>query len=102
LSIVRALYHVLTESDRSISRHTFLYSLSQLSTYTSAACAQGSLRYKGPMDVVRQVMRLEGGVMGLYKGLVPTLFREVPGCAAMFAAYEAIKLGAAKQQVNFF
>ncbi|DBA99490.1 TPA: hypothetical protein ACH3X3_012077 [Trebouxia sp. C0006] len=58
----------------------------------------GSLQYKGPMDVMRQVMRSEGGVIGLYKGLVPTLLREVPGCAAMFAAYEAIKLGAAKQQ----
>ena len=53
------------------------------------------------MDVMRQVMRSEGGVIGLYKGLVPTLLREVPGCAAMFAAYEAIKLGAAKQQVHF-
>ncbi|KAL0036201.1 hypothetical protein WJX79_007894 [Trebouxia sp. C0005] len=58
----------------------------------------GSLQYKGPMDVMRQVMRSEGGVIGLYKGLVPTLLREVPGCAAMFAAYEAIKLSAAKQQ----
>lgn len=52
------------------------------------------------MDVMRQVMRSEGGVIGLYKGLVPTLLREVPGCAAMFAAYEAIKLSAAKQQVH--
>jgi len=52
------------------------------------------------MDVMRQVMRSEGGVIGLYKGLVPTLLREVPGCAAMFAAYESIKLGAAKQQVH--
>ena len=51
------------------------------------------------MDVVRQVVRTEGGVIGLYRGLVPTLLREVPGCSAMFAAYEAIKLGAAKQQV---
>ncbi|DBB06435.1 TPA: hypothetical protein ACH3X1_011993 [Trebouxia sp. C0004] len=50
------------------------------------------------MDVMRQVLRSEGGVIGLYKGLVPTLLREVPGCAAMFAAYESIKLGAAKQQ----
>lgn len=51
------------------------------------------------MDVMRQVMRSEGGVVGLYKGLVPTLLREVPGCGAMFAAYEAIKLSAVQQQV---
>ena len=61
---------------------------------------QGSLRYKGPLDVVRQVARAEGGVLGLYKGLVPTLLREVPGCGAMFAAYEAIKLAAVQQQVR--
>ncbi len=52
------------------------------------------------MDVMRQVVRAEGGVIGLYKGLVPTLLREVPGCGAMFAAYEAIKLAAAQQQVT--
>lgn len=51
------------------------------------------------MDVMRQVMRSEGGVVGLYKGLVPTLLREVPGCGAMFAAYEAIKLSAVQHQV---
>ena len=80
---------------------TFLYRSSYFLTNTSAACAQGSLQYKGPTDVLRQVMRSEGGVIGLYRGLVPTLLREVPGCAAMFAAYESIKMGAAKQQVNF-
>ena len=52
------------------------------------------------MDVIRQVVKGEGGVAGLYKGLVPTLLREVPGCSAMFAAYEAIKLGVAQQQVS--
>lgn len=51
------------------------------------------------MDVVRQVMKGEGGVLGLYKGFVPTMVREVAGCSAMFAAYEAIKLAAVKQQV---
>ena len=45
-------------------------------------------------------MRSEGGVRGLYKGLGPTLLREVPGSAAMFAAYEAIKISMAKQQVS--
>ena len=45
-------------------------------------------------------MRSEGGVRGLYKGLGPTLLREVPGSAAMFAAYEALKISMAKQQVS--
>lgn len=60
---------------------------------------QGSLQYRGPVDVMRQVMKGEGGMMGLYKGLLPTMVREVAGCSAMFAAYEAIKLGVVKQQV---
>lgn len=41
--------------------------------------------------MARQVLRSEGGVRGLFKGLVPTLAREVPGNALMFGVYEAIK-----------
>ncbi|XP_051127454.1 mitochondrial carnitine/acylcarnitine carrier-like protein isoform X2 [Andrographis paniculata] len=47
--------------------------------------------YAGPMDVARHVIRSEGGVLGLFKGLVPTLAREVPGNAIMFGIYEALK-----------
>ena len=43
------------------------------------------------MDVARHVLRNEGGVRGLFKGLVPTMAREVPGNALMFGAYEALK-----------
>ncbi|XP_073125777.1 mitochondrial carnitine/acylcarnitine carrier-like protein [Henckelia pumila] len=50
-----------------------------------------ALKYTGPMDVARHVLRSEGGVRGLFKGLVPTLGREVPGNAAMFGVYEALK-----------
>ena len=57
------------------------------------------MQYRGPLDVVKQVMRSEGGAVGLYRGLGPTLLREVPGSAAMFAAYEAFKISLAKQQV---
>eukprot|EP00897_Mesotaenium_endlicherianum_P004297 jgi/Mesen1/3896/ME000208S02907 len=53
--------------------------------------AKAVLKYSGPMDVARQVLRSEGGALGLFKGLTPTLLREVPGNAAMFGAYEAIK-----------
>lgn len=50
-----------------------------------------AVKYAGPMDVARHVLRSEGGVTGLFKGLFPTLAREVPGNAAMFGMYEAIK-----------
>jgi solute carrier family 25 carnitine/acylcarnitine transporter 20/29 len=33
--------------------------------------------YRGPIDVVKQVLRNEGGVLGMFKGLTPTLLREV-------------------------
>ncbi|CAA6667052.1 unnamed protein product [Spirodela intermedia] len=61
----------------------------------SALAGSGSsstaVKYSGPMDVAKHVMRSEGGLRGLYKGLVPTLGREVPGNAVMFGVYEAIK-----------
>uniref|UniRef100_A0A1D1XF91 Mitochondrial carnitine/acylcarnitine carrier-like protein n=2 Tax=Anthurium amnicola TaxID=1678845 RepID=A0A1D1XF91_9ARAE len=61
----------------------------------SALAGSGSsspaVKYNGPMDVAKHVMRSEGGLRGLFKGLVPTLGREVPGNAIMFGVYEAIK-----------
>ncbi|EFJ22553.1 hypothetical protein SELMODRAFT_443165 [Selaginella moellendorffii] len=58
----------------------------------SGAAGVATVSYAGPMDVARHVARNEGGaVVGLYKGLFPTLLREVPGNAAMFGSYEAIK-----------
>ncbi|KVH91729.1 Mitochondrial carrier domain-containing protein [Cynara cardunculus var. scolymus] len=48
-------------------------------------------KYSGPMDVAKHVLRSEGGVRGLFKGLVPTMTREVPGNATMFGVYEALK-----------
>ncbi|KAJ4728691.1 Mitochondrial carrier protein [Melia azedarach] len=50
-----------------------------------------AVKYGGPMDVARHVLRSEGGARGLFKGLVPTMAREIPGNAAMFGVYEAIK-----------
>lgn len=43
------------------------------------------------MDVARHVLKSEGGARGLFKGLAPTLAREVPGNAAMFGVYELLK-----------
>ncbi|KAI4328085.1 hypothetical protein L6164_020472 [Bauhinia variegata] len=50
-----------------------------------------AVKYGGPMDVARQVLRSEGGTKGLFKGLVPTMAREIPGNAVMFGVYEAVK-----------
>ncbi|XP_057976346.1 mitochondrial carnitine/acylcarnitine carrier-like protein [Malania oleifera] len=50
-----------------------------------------AVKYGGPMDVARQVLRSEGGAVGLFKGLVPTLAREIPGNAVTFGVYEALK-----------
>ncbi|KAL2612497.1 hypothetical protein R1flu_024189 [Riccia fluitans] len=57
---------------------------------TASAAAQ-SVKYTGPLDVARHVLRSEGGVVGLFKGMTPTLLREVPGNAAMFGVYELTK-----------
>lgn len=43
------------------------------------------------MDVAKQVMRSEGGLRGLYKGMLPTMAREIPGNAVVFGVYETIK-----------
>lgn len=51
----------------------------------------GAVKYGGPLDVAKQVLRSEGGARGLFKGLVPTMAREIPGNAAMFGVYEALK-----------
>lgn len=42
------------------------------------------------MDVTKHVVR-EAGVRGLFKGMVPTLAREVPGNAVLFGVYEGLK-----------
>lgn len=50
--------------------------------------------------MVSKVWATEGGLRGIYKGLVPTLAREVPGNALMFGAYEALKQKARQMQVH--
>lgn len=50
-----------------------------------------AVKYGGPIDVAKQVIKSEGGLRGLYKGLVPTLAREVPGNAVVFGVYEGLK-----------
>ncbi|GAB2282961.1 hypothetical protein Dimus_017494 [Dionaea muscipula] len=55
-----------------------------------AVPAAVAAKYGGPMDVARHVFA-EAGLKGLFKGLVPTMAREVPGNAVMFGVYEALK-----------
>ncbi|KAH9908339.1 mitochondrial carrier domain-containing protein [Xylariomycetidae sp. FL2044] len=47
-------------------------------------------KYKGGLDVVRQLYR-QGGLRSVFRGSAATLARDGPGSAAYFAAYEAIK-----------
>lgn len=47
--------------------------------------------YRGPRDVARHVVQHEGGVPGLFKGLLATLSREVVGNVCMFGVYELVK-----------
>ncbi|CAL0331576.1 unnamed protein product [Lupinus luteus] len=61
------------------------------SSLSGSATAAVTLKYGGPMDVAKQVLKSEGGIKGLFKGLVPTMAREIPGNAAMFGVYEALK-----------
>ncbi|XP_058084844.1 mitochondrial carnitine/acylcarnitine carrier-like protein [Magnolia sinica] len=61
------------------------------SALADSTASAGVVKYSGPMDVAKHVLKSEGGARGLFKGLVPTLAREVPGNAAMFGVYEALK-----------
>lgn len=54
--------------------------------------------YRGPRDVARHVIRHEGGVPGLFKGLGATLTREGLGNLAMFGCYHVAKQAIAQQK----
>jgi len=60
------------------------------SSLAEAAAASGVALPKGPIDVAKHVVR-DAGARGLFKGLVPTMGREIPGNALMFGVYEAAK-----------
>ncbi|KNA16433.1 hypothetical protein SOVF_089040 [Spinacia oleracea] len=61
------------------------------SSVSGVGAAAVAVKYGGPIDVAKQVLS-EAGARGLFKGLIPTLAREVPGNAAMFGVYEAVKM----------
>ncbi|KAM0914774.1 hypothetical protein ACQ4PT_011289 [Festuca glaucescens] len=60
------------------------------SSLAEAGAISAAALPKGPMDVARHVMK-DAGLKGLFKGLVPTMGREIPGNAIMFGVYEAVK-----------
>lgn len=45
--------------------------------------------YSGPVDAVKKIASAHG-IAGLYKGQVPTLYREAIGYGAYFWAYEKL------------
>ncbi|XP_023532986.1 mitochondrial carnitine/acylcarnitine carrier-like protein [Cucurbita pepo subsp. pepo] len=64
-----------------------LQAQSALATSSSVGVA---VKYGGPVDVAKHVLQ-SSGVKGLFKGLIPTLAREVPGNAVAFGTYELLK-----------
>eukprot|EP01018_Ginkgo_biloba_P006354 Gb_41789 [translate_table: standard] len=58
---------------------------------TSGLGSAAAVKYDGPIDVARQVLRSEGSVRGFFKGMIPTFCREVPGNALLFGIYEGLK-----------
>lgn len=64
-----------------------------------------SVKYSGPLGVVRDVVRQEG-VRGLWKGNLATTLREIPGNMAWFGVYELLckafmKPGQSKEDLKF-
>jgi len=55
--------------------------------YTLADARAGRVLYSGPLNALRLISKFEGGISGLFRGLIPTLAREVPGNGVYFGAY---------------
>ena len=45
------------------------------------------IKYRGPWGLTKQILKAEG-IRGLFKGLVPTFAREMPGYFFFFGGYE--------------
>mmetsp|Transcript_11827 Transcript_11827/g.20281 ORF Transcript_11827/g.20281 Transcript_11827/m.20281 type:complete len:310 (+) Transcript_11827:300-1229(+) len=63
----------------------------------AGASGTAAVMYSGPIDVARKTFASKG-LPGLFKGLAPTLARELPGNTCYFAAYEGVKKGLASAQ----
>ena len=51
---------------------------------------EGGGKYNGALDCAMGIFK-EDGIRGLYKGTGATLFRDIPGSVAYYAAYEILK-----------
>jgi solute carrier family 25 carnitine/acylcarnitine transporter 20/29 len=51
---------------------------------------KGSPAYHGPIQCIRQIV-YRTGPFGIFKGMAATIYRDVPGYAVNFAAYEMTK-----------
>lgn len=49
------------------------------------------LHFRGPYSLCRKILR-EEGIVGIFRGLTPTLAREVPGYFFFFGGYEISRL----------
>lgn len=61
---------------------------SQLQVQTGVG---GALRYSGPLDCARQLVRANGLRVGLYRGWWPTVWRDAPSYGIYFSVYELLK-----------
>ncbi|XP_002742122.1 mitochondrial carnitine/acylcarnitine carrier protein-like [Saccoglossus kowalevskii] len=53
--------------------------------------AEGTAKYKGPVDCFRQIYRESGLFKGVYRGTLATLLRDVPASGVYFMTYEWLK-----------
>ena len=51
---------------------------------------KASRAYAGPLDAVKQIVRRDG-VQGMWRGIVPAVLRDGPGCAAWFGTFHALR-----------
>jgi hypothetical protein len=56
--------------------------------------------FRGPFDVVKDLVKTRGPVRGLVLGLRSCLIRDMIGCGALFVMYEKIKTELATAQVR--
>jgi len=62
----------------------------RLQVQNSASTVAGFRPYKGPIDVIKQTLKSEGLVKGLYRGNFSTLLREIPGNFCWYGTYEGV------------